>query len=87
MANGRSQSPSVERVRCGTLSEATSGTEGADDTAVDPVDAGPQFWVYDDWGSLVNEDTAEVVGEPSLAKFTVAKKQVFSAARQRAAFS
>jgi hypothetical protein len=28
-----------------------------------------------------------VVGEPSLAKFTVAKKQVFSAARQRAAFS
>ncbi len=31
--------------------------------------------------------TADVVGDPALAKFTVAKKQVFSAARHNAAFS
>ena len=31
--------------------------------------------------------TAEVVGDPALAQFTVAKKQVFSAARHKAAFS
>lgn len=30
---------------------------------------------------------AEVVGEPGLAQLTVANQQVFSAARQRAAFS
>jgi hypothetical protein len=28
-----------------------------------------------------------VVGDPALAQFTVAKKQVFSAARHKAAFS
>ena len=44
---------------------------------------------YGWWQSSVpsGRTTAEVVGDPSLAQFTVAKKQVFSAARHKAAFS